>query len=134
MAPLRREPMAFRNVSRPSGVRTMSTCGAPAAAAPSFSSGSLSSSTGAAGCGAFLSVTFTGVSSAASTPSAVSAAIIASSNPPPASCADTRAAALSTHPAETGTPSSMPMTCAARSAGTFPYAVISTAAAFSTGP
>ena len=41
--PLRREPMACRNVSRPSGVRVISTCGAPAAALPSFSSGSGSS-------------------------------------------------------------------------------------------
>jgi hypothetical protein len=38
---LRREPMACKKVSRPSGVRTISTCGAPAAALPSFSSGSL---------------------------------------------------------------------------------------------
>ena len=29
MASLRREPMACRNVSRPSGVRVISTCGAP---------------------------------------------------------------------------------------------------------
>ena len=42
MASLRREPMACRNVSRPSGVRVISTCGAPAAAF-SFSSGSASS-------------------------------------------------------------------------------------------
>jgi len=67
-----------------------------------------------------LSRTFTGVSSAASTFSPVSAAIIASSNPPLASCGDIRAAALSTHPAETGTPSSMPITSAVRSGGTFP--------------
>ena len=119
MAPLRREPMACRNVSRPSGVRVMSTCGAPAAAF-SFSSGSASSFSSGAGHGAVLSSTFTGVSSAASTSSAASAASIASSNPAFPSCAATRAAALSTHPAETGMPSSMPMTCAARSGGTFP--------------
>jgi hypothetical protein len=116
---LRREAMACRKVSRPSGVRTISTCGAPAAAFPSFSSGSVSSSSRAAGC-TVLSRTFTGVSSAASTFPAASAAIIASSNPAFPSCADVRAAALSTQPAETGTPSSMPATCAARSDGTFP--------------
>ena len=121
MASLRREPMACRNVSRPSGVRVISTCGAPAAALPSFSSGSASSlSCGTAAAGTVLSRTFTGVSSAASTSSAVRAAIIASSNPAFPSCADTRAAALSTQPAETGIPSSMAMTCAARSGGTFP--------------
>src|ERR1017187_5607038 len=37
-------------------------------------------------------------------------------------------AALSTQPAETSVPSSMPMSCADRSAGTFPYADSSTAA------
>ena len=67
-----------------------------------------------------LSRTLTGVSSAASTSSAVSAAIIAALNPARSNCADTRAAALSTQPAETGTPSSTPTTSAARSGGTFP--------------
>jgi hypothetical protein len=112
MASLRREPMACRNVSRPSGVRTISTSGAPAVA---FSSGSSSWSL-TVGLGTALSSTFTGVSPAPSTSSAASAAIIASSNPAFPSCAATRAAALSTRPAETGTP----MTCAARSGGTFP--------------
>ena len=104
MAPLRREPRARRNVSRPSGVRVISTCGAPAAAVPSLSSGSLSCScpgpsTDGTRAGTVLSSTFTGVSSAASTSSAASAAIIASSNPAFPSCAATRAAALSTQPA-----------------------------------
>ena len=87
-----------------------------------FLSGSASSSScaGARAAGTALSRTFTGVSSAASTSSAVRAAIIASSNPALPSCDDTRAAALSAQPAETGIPSSMPMTCAVRSGGTFP--------------
>jgi hypothetical protein len=50
------------------------------------------------------------------------------------SCAAIRVGALSAQPAETGMPSSMPMTCAARSVGTLPYAVSKAAAAFSTGP
>jgi hypothetical protein len=100
---VRREPMACRNVSRPSGVRTISTCGAPAALFPSLSSGSFSPSGPRAG-HAVLSSTFTGVSSAARTSSAVSAAVIASSNPAALSCAFTRAAALSTQPAETSMP------------------------------
>jgi hypothetical protein len=66
-----------------------------------------------------LSATFTGVWWAASTSWAVSAAVIASPDPAVASRAAARAAALSTRPAETGTPGSMPMTCAARSGGTF---------------
>src|SRR5204862_372885 len=107
--PLRREPRAWRNLSRPSGVVTISTCGAPAGSFPSFSSGSASPA--AAGTGA-LSSTFTGVSSAASTSPAASAAIIASSNPAALSRAFTRATALSTQPAETSVPSSMPMSCA----------------------
>jgi hypothetical protein len=54
-------------------------------------------------------------------------------------CRDSRAFALSTHPAETGTPSIMSMTSAARPGGTFPYEVSKTAAPFSarlydTGP
>ena len=66
--------------------------------------------------------------------SPASAASIAAPNPAFPSCAASRALALSTQPGETGTPSSMAMTCAARSGGTFPYAVSTTAAAFSTGP
>ena len=135
-SPLRREARACSQVSRPSGVRMISTCGAPGAGFP-FSSGSCSSSScssRAAGCGAFLSSTFTGVSSAASAFSPASAASTASSNPAFPSCAARRPLALSTQPGETGTPSSMAMTCAARSGGTFPYAVSTTAAAFSTGP
>ena len=58
--------------------------------------------------------------SAASTSCPASAASIASSNPAFPSRAFTRAAALSTQPADTSMPSSMPMTCAARSGGTFP--------------
>jgi hypothetical protein len=87
-----------------------------------FSSGSSSFSCfSPPGCGAAArSSTFTGVSSAASTGSAVSAASIASSNPAFASRADSREQALSAHPAETWTPSSMPITRAARSGGTFP--------------
>ena len=81
-----------------------------------------------------MSSTFTGVSSAASTSSAASAAIIASSNPAALSRAFTRATALSTQPAETSVPSSMPMSCADRSAGTFPQHDSKTAAAFRTGP
>lgn len=68
--------------------------------------------------GVVLSSTFTGVSSAASAFSAASAASIASSNPALPSCAASRALALSTQPGETGIPSSMAMTCAARSGGT----------------
>ena len=41
---------------------------------------------------------------------------------------------MSTNPAETGTPSSVPIRCADRSAGTFPKAASKIAAAFSTGP
>ena len=81
-----------------------------------------------------LSSTFTGVSSAASAFSAASAASIAAASPALPSCAASRPLALSTQPGETGTPSSMAMTCAARSGGTFPYAVSTTAAVFSTGP
>ena len=133
-SPLRREARACSQVSRPSGVRTISTCGAPGAVF-SFSSGSPSSSSSrTAGCGASLSSTFTGVSSAASAFSPASAASIAASNPAFPSCAARRPLALSTQPGETGTPSSMAMTCAARSGGTFPYAVSTTAAAFSTAP
>ena len=103
-SPLRREARACSQVSRPSGVRTISTCGAPAAAF-SFSSGSSSSpSSRAAGCGALLSSTFTGVSSAASASSPASAASIAASNPALPSCAASRALALSTQPGETGNP------------------------------
>jgi hypothetical protein len=114
----------------------ISTCGAPGAAFPSLSSGSCSpaSSLSSADAGGVLSSTFTGVSSAASTSSADSAAIIASSNPAAFSRAFTRAAALSTQPGETSAPSSMPMSRADRSAGTFPYPDSSTAAAFSAGP
>ena len=131
---LHREARACSQVSRPSGVRMISACGAPGAVF-SFSSGSPSSSScRTAGCGAFLSSTFTGVSSAASAFSPASAASIAASNPAFPSCAASRALALSTQPGETGTPISMAMTCAARSGGTFPYAVSTTAAAFSTGP
>jgi ABC-type molybdenum transport system ATPase subunit/photorepair protein PhrA len=61
-----------------------------------------------------LSSTFTGVSSAASTSSAASAAVIASSNPASFSRAFILATALSTQPAETSVPSSMPMSCADR--------------------
>ena len=111
----------------------ISACGAPGAVFSSSGSPS-SPSSRTAGAGAFLSSTFTGVSSAASAFSPASAASIAASNPAFPSCAARRALALSTQPGETGTPSSMAMTCAARSGGTFPYAVSTTAAAFSTGP
>jgi len=67
-----------------------------------------------------LSSTVTGVSSAASTSWAASAAAIASSKQAAASPAFTRATALSTQPGETPVPSSMPISCADRSAGTFP--------------
>jgi hypothetical protein len=67
-----------------------------------------------------LSSTFTGVSSAASTSSAASAAIIASSKPASCSLALTRATALSTQPGETSVPRIIPMSRADRSAGTFP--------------
>ena len=118
MAVLRREAMACRNVSRPSVVRVISTCGAPPAVFPSFPSGSASRFSSPAA--TVPSRTFTGVSSAASTSSPARAAGIASSNPAFPGCALTRAAALSTKPAETGTPSSIAMTCADRSGGTFP--------------
>jgi hypothetical protein len=133
-SPLRREAIAASQRSAPSGVPTMSTCGAPGDAAfPS--SGSAGSSSCPAGCEAVpLARTLTGVSSAASTGWPASAASIASSSPAFPSAADSRALALSTQPAETGAPSSMPMTCAARSGGTFPYAVSRTAAAFRPGP
>ena len=81
-----------------------------------------------------MSSTFTGVSSAASAFSPASAASIAASNPAFPSCADSRELALSTNPAETSVPKSMPVTRAARSGGTFPKEVSSTAAAFSTAP
>src|SRR5271165_3848442 len=74
------------------------------------------------------------VSSAASAFSPASASSIAASNPALPSCVASRPLALSTQPAETGTPSSTPITCAARSGGTFPYPVRPTAAAVSTGP
>ena len=45
-----------------------------------------------------------------------------------------RPLALSMNPADTGIPGSMPIRCAARSAGTFPCAVSSTAAVLTTGP
>ncbi len=100
-----------------------------------LSSGSASPASSGPGAGTgVLSSTFTGVSSAASTGSAASAAIIASSNPAALSRASTRATALSTQPAETSAPSSMPISRADRSAGTFPKHDSSTAAAFSTGP
>jgi hypothetical protein len=86
-AALRREAMACSQVSRPSGVRTISTCGAPAAVLPSSSSGSSSFSSRPAG-GAVLSSTLTGVSSAASVFSPASAAGIAASRPALPSSAD----------------------------------------------
>jgi hypothetical protein len=79
--------MACSQVSRPSGVRTISTCGAPAAVLPSSSSGSSSFSSRPAG-GAVLSSTLTGVSSAASVFSPASAAGIAASRPALPSSAD----------------------------------------------
>ncbi len=81
-----------------------------------------------------MSSTFTGVSSVASAFSPASAASIAAPNPAVPSRAASRPLALSTQPGETGTPSSMAMTCAARPGGTFPYPVSTTAAAFSTAP
>ena len=78
--------------------------------------------------------TFTGVSSAPSAGSAASAARIASSNPACRSRSSSRLLALSVNPAETGMPVSMPIRSAARSAGTFPYPVSSSAAVFSPGP
>ena len=132
IASLRREAMACRNVSRSSGVRTIITCGDPAGAGFPSSGSAASSAAGAARTAR--SRTLTGVSSAASTFSEARAASIASSDPAAPSRADSRADALSAHPAEAGTPSSMPITRAARSGGTFPQAVSTTAAAFSTGP
>ncbi len=134
MASVRREPMACRNVSRPSGVRVISTCGAPAAAVPSSSSGPASSlSCGTAAAGTVLSRTFTG----------------SRRRPAPLPPSGPRSSRRRTRPsrvapipwrrpyppsrARPGSPSSMPMTCAARSGGTFPYHDSSTAAAFSTG-
>ena len=67
-----------------------------------------------------LSRTFTGVSSAASTPSRPARRASPRSNPAFPSRALTRATALSTQPADTSAPSSMPMSCADRSGGTFP--------------
>jgi hypothetical protein len=78
--------------------------------------------------------TSTGDSSAVSTGSASSAAAIACANPAPVKCSARRAFALSTNPADTPCPVSIPTRCAARSVGTFPNAVNTTAAVFSTGP
>ena len=119
-AAFRREAMACRNVSRPSGVRVMSTCGAPAAAFPCFSSGSSSfSSVAPAGRRGPVQHVHRGLVGGQR--------LLAGQRrehrliePAFPSCADTRAAALSTQPAETPAPSSMPMSCAARSGGTFP--------------
>ena len=62
----------------------------------------------AAGCGAFLPGTFTGVSSAASASWPASAASIASSNPALPSCAASRALALSIQPARPEPPAAWP--------------------------
>ena len=108
IAAARRDPSARSQVSFPPGGRMISTCGARRPASPVSGSSSGVS-------------TLTGVSSAPSTGSAASAACIASSNP--ASCqpaVQPAALARSTNPGDTGTPSSMPIRCAARSAGTFP--------------
>ena len=103
----RREASAVSQTSRSAGVRITITCAAPGTGSPV--SGSVSGVS-----------TFTGDSSAASTGSSASAARIAASNPASSSRPASRAFALSTNPAETGTRSSMPISLAARSGGTFP--------------
>ena len=120
IASARREPSARSQVSFPPGGRMISTCGArrPAPRSPVCSGVS----------------TLTGVSSAPSAGSAASAACIAVIEPGLLQPVTSRALALSTNPAETGTPSSMPIRFAVRSAGTFPYPVSSTAAALTPGP
>ena len=104
--------MACRKVSRPSGVRTISTCGAPAAAFRPSPPGPFPPSPRAPRAAArALSSTFTGVSSAASTFLAGQRREHRLVEPGLSRAArDIRAAALSTQPAETGTPSSMPIT------------------------
>jgi hypothetical protein len=115
-----REVSARSQVSFPPGGRTISTCGAPSGSPVSGSGSGVT--------------TLTGVSSAPSAGSAASAACIASSNPASWSLPSSRELALSTNPGETGTPVSMPIRSAARSAGTFPYPVSSSAAVFTPGP
>ena len=121
MASARREPSARSQVSFPPGLRITSTCGDPVSGSPVCVSLSGVS-------------TLTGVSSAPRAGSAASAACIASSNPASWGFASRRALALSTNPGETGMPSSIRIRCAARSAGTFPYAASSTAAVLTPGP
>jgi hypothetical protein len=121
IAAARRDPSARSQVSFPPGGRMISTCGDPPSGSPVSGSSSGVS-------------TLTGVSSAPSAGSAASAARIASSNPASWSLTSSRLAALSTNPADTGMPSSMPIRCAVRSAGTFPYPASSTAAVLIPGP
>ena len=121
IAAARRDPMARSQVSFPPGGRTISTCGAPSSGSPV--SGSVSRVS-----------TLTGVSSAPSTGSSARAACIASSNAAAWSFSSSRALARSTKPGETGTPSSIAIRRAARSDGTFPYPLSSTAAALIPAP
>ena len=121
IAAARREPIARSQVSFPPGGRTMRTCGAPSFGSPV--SGSVSRVS-----------TLTGVSSAPSTGSSARAACIASSNAAAWSFSSSRALARSTKPGETGMPSSIAIRRAARSDGTFPYPLSSTAAALIPAP
>ena len=111
--------MAAYQTSRSSGVRTVTTCGLPASTAPSSP---------------LLRMTLTGDSSAHSASSAPSAAFIVSSNPAASSRWASRSCARATNPAETGAPSSAPISIAVRSAGTLPSLSSKMAAAFTFGP
>jgi hypothetical protein len=119
IASLERDGMAAYQISRSSGVRTVTTCGLPASTVPSP---------------ALLRMRLTGVSSAHTTGSAPSAAFIAGSNPAASSRWASRSCARATNPADTGTPSSVDISIAVRSTGTLPSLPTSTAAAFTLGP
>ena len=121
IAACRRDPSDRSQVSFPPGGRMISTCGEPVSGSPVSGSASGVS-------------TLTGVSSAPSAGSAASAACIASSNPASSSRPLSLSLARSTNPGETGTPSSIRIRFAGRSAGTLPYADNSTAAVLIPGP
>jgi hypothetical protein len=121
IAPAEREWIAPYQTSPGPGVRTVSRCGLPSRGWPVASSRSRRS-------------TLTGDSSAHSTGSVFSAALIASSKPAARRSSARRSFARATNPAETGTPSSAQMTIAARSTGMLPSEASSTAAACSCAP
>jgi hypothetical protein len=81
-----------------------------------------------------LSTTLTGDSSAPSTSSARSAAIIAASNPAMSRISASRCWARATNPVETGASSSASIKAAVASTGTLPCQESRTAAVFRLGP